>query len=89
MTEKNGMSPEENEVVVLIGDDGEETEMELVEIFELDEQKYAVLAPLDEDSDEGFVLKYSETDGEILLTEIEDEEEWEKITAALDESESE
>jgi len=82
------------DVIVLTDDDGQDHEFELIEILELDEREYAVLAPLDGESDadevdedEAIILRV-ETDenGERVFSDIEDDEEWEKVAEAWESS---
>jgi putative Holliday junction resolvase len=82
------------DVIVLTDEDGKEHEFELIEILEIDEREYAVLAPLDGESDadetadeagedEAIILRV-ETDknGDRVFSDIEDDAEWEKVAEA-------
>lgn len=95
---------EENEILVLVDEDGEEHQFELIAELEIDEQLYVVVAPLeggscgeeheDEDDEEEVeinILKASyDEEGNMFLSEIEDDEEWEMVADAWEElSESE
>ncbi len=76
----------ETNLVTLIDEDGTEREFEVLEIIEVDEQEYVVIAPPEgeEDEDEALVFRL-EMDGETgeeLLVDIEDDDEWEKVAAA-------
>jgi len=47
---------EENKIITMLDEDGEKVDFELIEIIELDENKYALLAPIGEEED-AFVYK--------------------------------
>lgn len=54
----------------------------MIDMVEVDGNKYAVLVPLEEDAeeDEAIILKIVEDEnGEEVLYDIEDDEEWEKV----------
>lgn len=69
---------EENKIITMVDEDGEKVEFELVEIIELNENKYALLAPVG-DEDDAFVYKIEEVDGKKEYIAVEDEEEFEKV----------
>lgn len=75
------MSQEErDDIVVLIGEDGEEVEFEHIDTLEMNDNEYVVLIPLDgqedEEVDEVVILKVEHTDeGEDSFITIDDEEE--------------
>ncbi len=82
----------EESTVVLTDEEGNEHEFELLTILDVDGANYAVLLPFadpeneeEEDEFEGFeeeaiILKISQDeDGNDILQEIEDDEEWEKV----------
>lgn len=81
------MSEANDKVLVLIDEDNVEHNFELLDIFEIEEDKYAVLFPLNEDcaDDEVIVMKYElDENGEELFSDIEDDDEWERVTEAYD-----
>lgn len=85
--------PEQDEIITLVDEDGNESDAIIYNILELDGKKYAIVIPiLDEDEVEeeldgeeesgAYVLRVEQDeDGEELLVELEDEE-WEKVKAA-------
>ncbi|SHG81248.1 Protein of unknown function [Thermosyntropha lipolytica DSM 11003] len=83
---------EEIPVLVLVDEEGVEHEFELLAELEIDDATYRVLVPLlaeeDEESDEleVIILKvvYDE-EGNEFLSDIEDDEEWEKVADAWQE----
>ncbi len=99
MSEKPNTNPENDAVeddgsdilVTLTMDDDSEVECSILTIFELDDQDYIVLLPLDENGDENedgevFIYRYLEDeDGNPSLENIEDEEEYEAVTDRFDE----
>jgi len=86
---------EEFSILVLVDDEGIEHEFELLAEMEIENEKYRVLIPLleedevedmDEFEAEVVILKvvYDE-DGNEMLSDIEDEEEWEMVADAWQE----
>jgi uncharacterized protein YrzB (UPF0473 family) len=69
---------EENKVITMIDEDGEKVDFELVEIIELDSNKYALLAPIGDDED-AYVYRIEEVDGKPQYMAVEDEEEFERV----------
>ncbi|MBK5241812.1 DUF1292 domain-containing protein [Clostridium sp.] len=69
---------EENKIITMVDEDGEKVEFELVEIIDLNENKYALLAPVG-DEDDAYVYKIEEVDGKKEYIAVEDEEEFEKV----------
>ena len=83
------MEHEEGDFVVLTDENGEEHEFELVDVFDLDGKEYAVLASAedsDEEDDEAIVLRVErDAEGQDMLVDIEDDDEWERVAARWDE----
>lgn len=88
---------EEIDVIVLTDEDGQDHEFELIEILEVDDQEYAVLAPLDgegetEDEevdfeDEAIILRVeTDANGDRVFCDIESDEEWDKVAEAWESS---
>lgn len=84
------MAHEQDEVVTLIDEEGQEHAFTVLDIVEVSENRYAVLLP-EEDPDEGAVIFRIETDaeGEDLLVDIEEDEEFDRVVAALEEMDAE
>ena len=87
MSDKNMYDDEEmsEQLITLVDEEGNEHDFELIDYFEFDEQAYAVLVPLNiesqEDAQEGeaIILRVEKTaEGEEILVNIEDDDEWEK-----------
>jgi uncharacterized protein YrzB (UPF0473 family) len=91
---------EEFPVLVLVDDEGVEHEFELLAEMEIENQNYRVLIPLDEEEDdeqcecgceecedaEVVILKVIfDEEGNEFLSDIEDDEEWEKVADAWQE----
>ncbi|MCL6548673.1 MAG: DUF1292 domain-containing protein [Alicyclobacillus sp.] len=78
----------EDDVIVLEDEDGKEHRFVLGEVLTVDEQDYAVLLPIDEDVEEGVIFRIDGEEGDqMLLSEIESDEEWEKVVQAYNEQE--
>ncbi|HHT63544.1 MAG: DUF1292 domain-containing protein [Bacillota bacterium] len=84
------MADLEDRKVILMDEDGAEHEFEVLDILEVDGAEYAILFPMDEgdnedEVDEAIILKIGiDENGEEILYEIEDDEEWEKVADAYD-----
>jgi len=77
----------EDNIISLIDDNGKEEKFEVMATFHIEENEYAVLFPLsEEDVDEGAYILRIEYDenGELLLVNIEDEEEFENAVAVYE-----
>ncbi|SDY46496.1 Protein of unknown function [Proteiniborus ethanoligenes] len=80
------MSKDDN-IISLIDENGKEQDFELMATFEVEDFEYAVLFPLsEEDEEEGaYILRIEyEEDGQLVLINIEDEEEFENVVAAYE-----
>lgn len=74
------MSEINENIIELVDEEGKVFNFTLIEAFEIEGQKYAVLTPHDEDTEEALVLKVEVTaEGEEFLYEIEDDEEWNMV----------
>ncbi|MCI5742002.1 MAG: DUF1292 domain-containing protein [Lachnospiraceae bacterium] len=88
---QNPMDDETDMQVTLSLDDGSEVECAILTIFELDEQNYIVLLPLDEDGNENaegevFIYRYFEDEeGNPSLENIDSDEEYEAVADRFDE----
>ncbi|ACL76580.1 DUF1292 domain-containing protein [Ruminiclostridium cellulolyticum] len=75
---------ERDDIVVLLGEDGEEVEFEHLDTIEMDGSEYVILLPLDdqenEEVDEVVILKIEhDKDGEDSFITVDDEEELNKV----------
>ena len=81
--EKNNMMEEElDDVLILVDEEDQEHPFQMIDMVEVDGSQYAVLVPLEEgsDEDEAIILKIVlDENGEDVLYDIEDDEEWEKV----------
>ncbi|MCI8635647.1 MAG: DUF1292 domain-containing protein [Eubacterium sp.] len=82
---------DDNMYVTLDMDDGTQVECEIITIFDIEDQDYIVLLPLDEDgeeNDEGtvYIFRYFEDeDGNPSLENIQSDEEFEAVEERFDE----
>ena len=80
---------EEAGIVTLVDEDGKEHNFVFIDSIEVDGQEYAILSPMidDEEGDEeAIILKISKDEnGDDILSDIEDDEEWEKVADAWQE----
>jgi len=78
---------EQEEVITLIDEEGTEHDFTVVDIINVDESEYAILLPVEEENDEAIILKFTnDEEGNELLVDIEDDEEWEKVADAWEET---
>ncbi len=80
--EKNMVDEELDDVLILIDEEEQEHPFQMIDMVEVDGSQYAVLVPLEEGSDEeeAIILKIVvDENGEEVLYDIEDDEEWEKV----------
>ena len=75
----------EHEIIKLTGEDGKEVEFIVEATLKVDDDEYAILIPAHEDSDDAFVFKIVTQNGEEVLVEVEDDEEFEAVAKAYDE----
>ena len=69
---------EENKIITMLDEDGEKVDFELIEIIELDENRYALLAPIGE-TDDAFVYRIEIVDEKEQYISVEDEKEFAKV----------
>ncbi|MEW6621711.1 MAG: DUF1292 domain-containing protein [Bacillota bacterium] len=80
---------EKDNIVVLVDENEEELEFEIIDIIEVDEEEYAILLPISdgEPGQEAIILKIGiDENGEEMLYEIENDDEWEMVANAWQES---
>jgi len=71
---------ESDKAVTLMDEEGVEHNFTVIDIIEVEGKEYAILLPVDEESDEAIILKFDlDEEGNELLVDIEDDEEWEKV----------
>lgn len=77
---------EADEVVTLVDEEGTEHDFTVIDIIEVDGSEYAIMLPVDEENNEAIILKFAkDEEGNELLVDIEDDEEWEKVSDAWEE----
>jgi len=75
-----------SEMITLIDESGVEHEFEVEAFLDVEEEKYAVLIPHNEEySNEAVIMRFGlDEDGEEVLYDIESDEEWERVADAYD-----
>jgi len=77
------------DLITLVDEEGKEHQFEIEAILDVNEEKYAVLIPMDEeyaDTNEAVIMKFGlDEEGEEVLYDIDNEEEWDKVADAYDE----
>ncbi len=70
--------------ISLIDDNGNENEFEIIATLEVKDNEYAILLPLDEETEEGVVFRIIEENGEEILEYVEDDEEFDMVAQAYE-----
>lgn len=77
--------PDHDEVITLIDEEGMEHDFNVVDILEVEGNRYAILTPV-EDEEEAIILRFErDEEGNEILVDIDDDEEWEKVADAWEE----
>ena len=91
-TDKKNVNEEvldDEDFITLEFENGEEVECEIMGIFDVDDKEYIALLP-DDGTDDVYLYGYKEiSDEEFELVDIEDDEEFERVSAAFGELEIE
>ncbi|MFD0587974.1 DUF1292 domain-containing protein [Paenibacillus sp. GCM10027627] len=72
-------------VFIVTNDEGEEREMVMVYTFESEENVYAVLLDRQDPEQDGVIFRIEEEGEESFLVGIDDDAEWERVTAIYEE----
>jgi len=81
----------DNEPVVLVDEDGAEHTFIVIDVIQVDDKEYAILQPADDELDdddepEAIILRFdTDENGEEVLSDIDDDDEWEKVADAWQE----
>ena len=82
------MEDREN-TIVLTDEDGDEYEFTVIDVLDVDDREYLVLLPPegeDTEADEAVILRLEvDENGEEVLYDIEDDEEWDRVSQAWEE----
>ncbi len=74
---------QEDEILTLTDEEGNEHDFSVIDMIEMEGSEYAILVPIEDqegDEDEAIILKIvTDDDGNEVLVDIEDDEEWEKV----------
>ncbi|MBQ9993075.1 MAG: DUF1292 domain-containing protein [Firmicutes bacterium] len=78
------MTEERDNVLELIDEEGNQHDFAVLDILEVEGASYAVLQPLNDpefaDSDDAVIMRIdTDENGEEILNDIDDDEEWEKV----------
>ena len=92
---RKGINMKDNdfEIIKTIGENGEEVELKLLDIVNVNGVDYALLLPLDADIDneeecEIVLMRLKQDDSDYIFETIEDEDEFELVSQAIIEDES-
>ncbi len=82
------MGEDDDEIITLTDEEGNEHEFVVVDVIEVESQEYAILLPIDtedEEEAEAVILRLEkDADGDDILVDIEAEDEWEKVAQAYE-----
>jgi len=71
---------ESDKAITLMDEEGGEHNFTVIDIIEVEGKEYAILLPMEEESEEAIILKFDlDEEGNELLVDIEEDEEWEKV----------
>lgn len=88
---KNNNIPEtDDDVMVTIELDGEDLDCEILTIFDIDNQDYIVLMPVDENGEPlddtlVYIYRYFENNGDYAIDNIQSDEEYERVNKRFNE----
>lgn len=92
---RKGINMKDNdfEIIKTIGENGEEVELKLLDIVNVNDVDYALLLPLDANIDneeecEIVLMRLKQDDSDYIFETIEDEDEFELVSQAIIEDES-
>jgi len=74
-----------DQIITLLDENGQETDFEVIATLEVNESEYAILMPLDSEREEAFIFKMVQEEGEYVLECVEDDEEFDAVSAAYEE----
>lgn len=76
---------EVGDVIALTEEGNEESrDFRIMYIFDIEDQSYLVLVPVDQEEDEEYEVHFLRYDGTDMLQPIEDDEEWERVEATFE-----
>ncbi len=74
---------DEDEVIILEDENGQEHQFVLGEVLTVDGKDYAVLLPVDNETEEGVIFRIDGEEGDqMVLSEIDNDDEWQKVVDA-------
>ncbi|MGI6149394.1 MAG: DUF1292 domain-containing protein [Firmicutes bacterium] len=76
---------EHDDHITLIDEDGNELDFTIVQYLEVDNKGYAVLLPEDDPESGAVIFRVETENGEEVLYDIEDDDEFQKVIDALEE----
>lgn len=81
---------DEDQIIETVDENGNVIKFELFDIVEVDEQEYALLLPVEEkEGDEVVLMKLTKDGEEYLFETIDDDDEFEKVAAYVENMEDE
>jgi len=80
---------EEDQIIETVDENGNVVKFELFDVVEVDEKEYALLLPVDEESDEVVLMRITNDGDEYLFETIEDDEEFDKVAKYVESLEEE
>ncbi len=76
----------EENIIVLLDENGDEIAFEIIADFEVNDQEYAILTPVDDEDDSALIFKVvDQGDDEPVLEYLSDEDEFDFVAKAYEE----
>jgi len=74
---------DDRETITLLDESGEQAEFEVLGVITVEDNDYAILVPLDDDEEQAYIFRIdTDENGEEILSQVEDDEEFEMIRDA-------
>ena len=80
---------EEDQIIETVDENGNTVKFELYDIVEVDEQEYALLLPVEEDSEEVVLMRLTKDGEEYLFETIDDDDEFNKVADYVEQMDEE
>ncbi len=79
MSDENNVFDENSDILKFTDEDGNIVEMELLDMFDCDEENYAFLVLTDEDADDLFIMRYEEDGDDASFEPVEDDDLYDRL----------
>jgi|SRR5690554_4553211 len=74
---------DDRETITLLDESGEQAEFEVLGVITVEDSDYAILVPIEDDDDQAYIFRIdTDENGEEVLSQVEDDEEFEMVREA-------